>query len=95
MKRQLTTNEEFELMLLVLDKILWLGFGVMAYGLYKTLSATVMEGLWYLIAGLVVLVVFIVIVVREYEVIKTVPQERRQVKEIKIAQAKKPKEKKK
>ncbi len=34
-KKKLTRSEEFDIMKLVLDKFLWLGFGIMAYGLYR------------------------------------------------------------
>jgi hypothetical protein len=70
MKRKLSQTEEFKIMTLVLDKFLWLGFGVMAYGLYKALTVGISEGFYYMLAGAVVLVLFLVVVVREYEVIK-------------------------
>ena len=70
MKKRLTQSEEFEIMKLVLDKFLWLGFGIMAYGLYKAFTVTLAEGFYYLIAGAVVLILFLVVIVREYEVIR-------------------------
>ena len=70
MKKRLTQNEEFEIMKLVLDKFLWLGFGVMAYGLYLSLTRTFTEGLYYLVTGAVILVIFLIIIVKEYEIIK-------------------------
>ena len=38
MKRRLSEQQEFEIMKLVLDKFLLLGFGIMAYGLYLMLD---------------------------------------------------------
>ena len=70
MKRRLTEREEFEIMKLVLDKFLWLGFGIMAYGLYKALTVTITDGIYYIIAGAVVLVLFLIVIVKEYEIIK-------------------------
>ena len=35
MKKRLTQSEEFEIMKLVLDKFLWLGFGIMAIGFFN------------------------------------------------------------
>jgi hypothetical protein len=69
-KRKLTASEEFDIMKLVLDKFLWFGFGVMAFGLWKSLTLTFMDGLWYMVAGAVVLFVFMYIIVKEYEFLR-------------------------
>jgi len=69
-KKRLTRTEEFEIMKLVLDKFLWLGFGIMAFGLYRLFNFDWAGGISLLIAGAVVLVIFLVIIVKEYEVIK-------------------------
>ena len=69
-KRRLSSSEEFEIMKLVLDKFLWFGFGIMAFGLYKALTATFIAGLWYMVAGAVVLFVFMYIIVKEYEFLR-------------------------
>lgn len=70
MKKRLTENQEFEIMKLVLDKFLWIGFVVMAFGVYKMLTVGVTEGMYYLLIGAVVLILFLIIIVKEYEVIK-------------------------
>jgi hypothetical protein len=70
MKKRLSRQEEFDIMKLVLDKFLWLGFGIMALGLYEVYSKTLIDGLWLMASGAFVLVVFIVILVREYEIAK-------------------------
>ena len=70
MKKRLTRQEEFEIMKLVLDKFLWLGFGIMALGLYEAWATTFFDGLWLMLSGAAVLVVFIVIMIREYEIAK-------------------------
>jgi len=71
MKRHMTHDEEFQIMKIVLDKFLWLGVGIMAFGFYKMISLS--ESLWYgltvLIAGAIILLVFIYILVREYNFI--------------------------
>lgn len=70
-KRKLSEEQEFEIMKLVLDKFLWLGFIVMGWGMYKSLSdATIMSGLWYMIAGAVLLILFLLLIVKEYEIWK-------------------------
>ena len=70
MKKRLTQSEEFEIMKLVLDKFLWLGFGIMAYGLYKVFTDTLQTGFTWIIVGAIVLVLFLVMIVKEYEIIK-------------------------
>jgi len=70
-KRQMTEDQEFEIMKLVLDKFLWLGFIVMGWGMYQSLTqATVMAGLWYMIAGAVLLILFLIVIIKEYEIVK-------------------------
>lgn len=69
-KRRMTDQQEFDIMKLVLDKFLWLGFIVMGWGMYTMLSTTAISpGLWYILAGAALLVVFVLIIVKEYEVI--------------------------
>ena len=70
MKKRLTAQQEFDIMKLVLDKFLWLGFIIMAYGLYQMFQKGVLVGLTWIISGAVVLVLFMIIIVREYEIIK-------------------------
>lgn len=70
MKKRLTQSEEFEIMKLVLDKFLWLGFGIMAFGLYRMFSDTVLTGLSWIVVGAIVLILFVVIIIKEYEIIK-------------------------
>lgn len=70
-KKRLTQAEEFEIMKLVFDKFLWLGVLIMGYGFYTLVSGTyVQEGVTYLIAGAVVLLLFMALLVREYEVLR-------------------------
>jgi len=66
-KRKLSSTEEFEIMKLVIDKFLWLGFAVMAFGLYKVLNDAMQAGIYYLLAGAGILIVFLVIIVKEFE----------------------------
>ncbi len=70
LKKRLTQSEEFEILKLVLDKFLWLGFGIMAFGLYKVYSTSLQSGIYFIIAGALVLLLFMVIIVKEYEMIK-------------------------
>ena len=72
MKKRLTQSEEFDIMKLVLDKFLWLGFGIMAYGFWMMIATTtaIAKGLSITIAGAIVLILFLIIIVKEYEIIK-------------------------
>tara|TARA_Y100000294_G_C8328020_1_gene245493 strand:- start:218 stop:454 length:237 start_codon:yes stop_codon:yes gene_type:complete len=70
-KRKMSEDQEFQIMKLVLDKFLWLGFIVMGWGMYQSLSQdTVTAGIWFMISGAVLLLIFMVIIVKEYEVLK-------------------------
>ena len=70
-KKRMTEEQEFEIMKLVLDKFLWLGFIVMGWGMYQSLSqSSIMAGIWYLISGAVLLLLFLIIIVKEYEIVK-------------------------
>ena len=70
-KKRMTEDQEFQIMKLVLDKFLWLGFIVMGWGMYQSLNQeSVMAGLWYMFAGAFLLLLFVVIIVKEYEIVK-------------------------
>jgi hypothetical protein len=70
-KKRMTEDQEFQIMKLVLDKFLWLGFIVMGWGMYTAIqSSTILPGLWYMIAGAVLLLLFLILIVKEYEVWK-------------------------
>ena len=70
MKRRLSEQQEFDIMKLVLDKFLWLGFGIMVYGLYLMSSSSTQLGLSWMVAGAVILFLFTWIIVKEYEIIR-------------------------
>lgn len=66
-KRRLTHSEEFDVMKLVLDKFLWLGTAFIGWGLYKSIAATFTEGVWYIAAGAIIMLIFAWIIVSEFE----------------------------
>jgi hypothetical protein len=73
MKKRLTQAEEFEIMKLVLDKFLWLGFGIMAFGFYTVISNQAelfLNGLLFMFGGAVLLIVFMALIIKEYEIIR-------------------------
>jgi len=69
-KRRLTQSEEFDILKLVLDKFLWLGFIVMALGLFTILKGSFAEGITWIIVGAIILILFMWIIVKEYEIIE-------------------------
>ena len=70
MKRRLSEQQEFEIMKMVLDKFLWLGFGIMAFGLYQMYTVAIPIGLSWIVAGAVILLILTWIIVKEYEIIR-------------------------
>mgnify|MGYP001563545238 FL=1 len=70
MKRRLSEQQEFEIMKLVLDKFLWLGFIIMGFGLYQMFAVGIPIGLMWMAAGAVVLILFMILVVKEYELVR-------------------------
>ena len=70
-KKRLTNDQEFQIMAMVLDKFLWLGAAAMVYGIYLALIREE-QGLGFAwgVSGVVVWILFLVLLVREYEVIK-------------------------
>ncbi len=69
-KRKLSRQEEFDILKLVLDKFLLLGFGVMAFGLYELNKRASLDAFYILFAGALILVVFSLIIIKEYEIMK-------------------------
>jgi hypothetical protein len=72
MKRTITRQEEFEIMKLVMDKFLWLGVIIMAYGLYKIISLS--ESFWFglsiLAGGAIIMLLFVWILMKEFNYVK-------------------------
>ena len=70
-KRKMSKDQEFQIMKLVLDKFLWLGFIVMGWGMYTSIrDSSVLPGLWYMVAGAVLLILFVILIVKEYEILQ-------------------------
>lgn len=73
MKKRLTQNEEFEIMRLVLDKFLWLGVGLMGFGLYEIISGGfeyMFKGISFMIIGALTLLLFLILIIKEFEIIR-------------------------
>ncbi|MBR9700246.1 hypothetical protein GOV11_00060 [Candidatus Woesearchaeota archaeon] len=72
MKRVITKTEEFEIMKLVLDKFLWIGVIIMAYGFYRIVGLN--NDFWFgfsiLVLGALVLMLFVWILMKEYNYVK-------------------------
>ena len=70
MKKRLSEQQEFELMKLVLDKFLWMGFIVIAFGVYQMAVSDIAIGSLWFIAGVALLLLFVILMVKEYEIIR-------------------------
>ncbi len=71
MKKRLTQSEEFEILKLVLDKFLWMGFGILAYGFYVLMTGqteALIKGVSFLFAGAIILMIFMFLLIKEYEI---------------------------
>ncbi len=66
-KRRLTHTEEFEVMKLVMDKFLWLGTAFVGWGLYQSIVDTFKNGLWFIVSGAVIMLLFAWIIIKEFE----------------------------
>jgi len=67
-KRTFTPQQEFEMMKLVLDKFLWIGTVIVAYGFYlMAVKTDITDSLLMIAAGAIVFIIFIVLLVRDYE----------------------------
>ncbi|MGV8151257.1 MAG: hypothetical protein ACP5NV_06025 [Candidatus Woesearchaeota archaeon] len=73
MKKHLTRQEEFDILKIVIDKFLLLGVFLLGYGLFKIIegSEQFAVGLAVIIGGVILLVILTIILVREYEFIKS------------------------
>ncbi|MFP4117412.1 MAG: hypothetical protein ACLFTR_00655 [Candidatus Woesearchaeota archaeon] len=72
-KRQLSHDQEFEIMKLVLDKFLWVGLGVMVYGIWRLVTGgldALTQGLAFVLVGAIVLMLFMYLLVKEFEFIQ-------------------------
>ncbi|MBT5022740.1 hypothetical protein HOK51_05750 [Candidatus Woesearchaeota archaeon] len=71
LKKRLTQQQEFEIMKLVLDKFLWVAMVIIGYGVYQ---GVILEnwgnGIAWGVAGIIILILFLVMIVREYEIIR-------------------------
>jgi len=70
-KKRLTHDQEFHIMSLVLDKFLWIGTLLLLYSLYVGVGLEEYgQGIAWAIAGFVIWIIFGVLLVREYEIIR-------------------------
>jgi hypothetical protein len=73
MKKKLTVQQEFEILKLVLDKFLWMGFGIMAFGFYVLFTNqldSLLRGVSFMFAGAVILMLLMFLLLKEYEISK-------------------------
>lgn len=73
MKKHLTRQEEFDILKIVIDKFLLLGVFLLGYGLFKIIESSeeFAVGLAVIIGGVLLLIILTIILIREYEFIKS------------------------
>lgn len=73
MKKHLTRQEEFDILKIVIDKFLLLGIFLLGYGLFKIIESSqeFAVGLAVIIGGVLLLIILTIILVKEYEFIKS------------------------
>lgn len=69
-KKQLTHQEEFELMKLMINKFLWVGVVFLLFGAYKMINGELGMGFLIGLAGAVIMLLFVWLLVREFEYAK-------------------------
>ena len=73
MKKQLTHHEEFEILKIVIDKILLVGIIILGIGFYKLTTdpyQILWQGVAFLIAGTLILGILMFLLVKEYEILR-------------------------
>ena len=70
MKKKLSKQQEFEILKLVLDKFLLVGFAIMLFGMWQMYAAGIAQGLIWIAVGAILLLLFVVLIVKEYEIIR-------------------------
>ena len=69
-KKRLTPEQEFEMMKLVLDKLLWIGTIILLYGLFVLLRGgwdAIVDSASIIVVSVIVFIIFVVMLVRDYE----------------------------
>lgn len=67
-KRKLSVSEEFEVMKLVLDKFLLIAAAIMVYGIYLVIDrGDITASIYYFITSIVLLLLFMILIIKEYE----------------------------
>ncbi|MEA3514450.1 MAG: hypothetical protein U9R34_03170 [Nanoarchaeota archaeon] len=69
-KRRMTQQQEFDIMKMIFDKFLWLGFIMIVFGIYNIMMDAVKNGIAWMVIGIVMLGLFLVIIIKEFEIIK-------------------------
>ncbi len=67
MKRTLSKEEEFDILKLVMDKILLLAVAVIGFGLYQMVYTDVWYGVTIIASGAILSLLVMYMLVREYE----------------------------
>ncbi|MFC1697451.1 hypothetical protein ACFL1H_03910 [Nanoarchaeota archaeon] len=69
-KKKLTRQEEFDIMKIVMDKFMWLSIVLIGIGIYNMVLAQIYNGAWFLGIGVVLMILFMIVTIQEYEWIR-------------------------
>lgn len=71
-KKQLTREEEFDILKLVLDKFLWIGILIMGFGFFRLISEPSLfwESFIIMLVGVVLMLLFAWMLIKEYKFMK-------------------------
>ena len=67
-KKRLSQDQEFQILKIVLDKFLWIGTAILFLGIYQLVEKSFGYGLLWIFGGAIVLIIFVAILVAEYEI---------------------------
>jgi len=70
-KKKLSIKEEFEVLKVVMDKFMLLGTLLVAIGFTLLIVGNSINGAWLILgSGLIIYILFLILLIKEYEIIK-------------------------
>ena len=53
---------------MVFDKFLWIGLGILLFGFWQVVQRDFTNGVSWIVAGAVLLVIFVILILKHYEI---------------------------
>lgn len=67
MKRKLSFEQRFRIMSFLLNKLLWFGFIIIGFGIYKLFEKSELAGYYFILIGGISLIIFLTIFFSVYK----------------------------